>query len=94
MTCAAPSSDCSRMSGLVVERVCRPRPMDQQRPYIDIPALAAELVQLHVHVIVTGTSPAPETAKRATSTIPIVMTNHPDPVGSGLVASLARPGGT
>lgn len=58
-----------------------------------LPALAAELVQLQVDVIVAGTAPAPETAKRATSTIPIVMANHPDPVGSGLVASLARPGG-
>jgi putative ABC transport system substrate-binding protein len=58
-----------------------------------LPALAAELVRLQVHVIVTGTPPAPETAKRATATIPIVLTNHGDPVGSGLVASLAKPGG-
>ncbi|MCC6194209.1 MAG: ABC transporter substrate-binding protein [Burkholderiales bacterium] len=54
---------------------------------------AAELVRLGVDVIVTGAPPAPEAARRATSTIPIVMTNHPDPVGSGLVSSLARPGG-
>jgi ABC-type uncharacterized transport system substrate-binding protein len=58
-----------------------------------LPVLAAELVRLQVDVIVAGTAPAPETARRATSTIPIVMGNHPDPVGSGLVASLARPGG-
>jgi putative ABC transport system substrate-binding protein len=58
-----------------------------------LPILAAELVKLEVDVIVVGASPAPETAKRATSAIPIVMTNHNDPVGSGLVASLARPQG-
>jgi putative ABC transport system substrate-binding protein len=57
-----------------------------------LPALAAELVQLKVDVIVTQGAPAPETAQRATSTIPIVMAVHQDPVGSGLVASLARPG--
>jgi putative tryptophan/tyrosine transport system substrate-binding protein len=58
-----------------------------------LPALAAELVRLPVDVIVAGTAPSPEAAKRATSTIPIVMANHSDPVASGLVASLARPGG-
>ena len=56
-------------------------------------ALAAELVRLKVDVIVTG-GPAPtHAAKEATSTIPIVMTQDIDPVGSGFVASLARPGG-
>ena len=58
-----------------------------------LPALAAELVRLQVDVIVTGAAPEPEAAKRATSTIPIVTAAHLDPVGSGLVASLARPGG-
>jgi putative ABC transport system substrate-binding protein len=58
-----------------------------------LPGLANELVKLRVDVIVVGTQPAPEAAKRATSTIPIVMINHGDPVGSGLVASLAKPGG-
>jgi putative tryptophan/tyrosine transport system substrate-binding protein len=57
-----------------------------------LPALAAELVRLEVDVIVAGAAPAPEAAQRATSTIPIVMASHRDPVGSGLVASLARPG--
>jgi putative ABC transport system substrate-binding protein len=58
-----------------------------------LPTLAAELVQLQVNVIVAGAPPAPEAAKRATSTIPIVMINHNDPVGSGLVASLSKPTG-
>jgi putative ABC transport system substrate-binding protein len=58
-----------------------------------LPALAAELVRLPVDVIVAGAAPAPEAARRATSTIPIVLSNHSDPVASGLVASLARPGG-
>ena len=55
--------------------------------------LAAELVRLDVDVIVTVGTLAPLAAKRATTSIPIVMMNAGDPVGSGLVASLARPGG-
>jgi len=58
-----------------------------------LPALAAELVRLKVDVIVTSAPPATHTAKGATSTIPIVMAQDSDPVGSGFVASLARPGG-
>jgi ABC-type uncharacterized transport system substrate-binding protein len=58
-----------------------------------IPELAAELVRLKVDVIVTGGAPFTRAAKQATSTIPIVMTQDPDPVGNGFVASLARPGG-
>ena len=55
--------------------------------------LAAELVRLKVDVIV-GTSSAPAlAAKKATTTIPIVVTSAGDPVGAGLVASLAHPGG-
>ncbi|MBI1726083.1 MAG: ABC transporter substrate-binding protein [Candidatus Rokubacteria bacterium] len=57
-----------------------------------LPELAAELVRLKVKVIVTSAAPAIEAAKRATSTIPIVMAAAADPVGSSLVASLARPG--
>jgi putative ABC transport system substrate-binding protein len=58
-----------------------------------VPGLAAELVRLRVDVIVAAAPPAPEAARRATSTIPIVLANHTDPVGSGLAASLAKPGG-
>jgi putative ABC transport system substrate-binding protein len=57
------------------------------------PELAADLVRLKVDlIVVTGTVPA-SAAKSATSTIPIVMANVGDPLGAGLVASLARPGG-
>ena len=58
-----------------------------------LPELAADLVRLKVDLIVTSGGPTPLAAKRATSTIPIVMTNSADPVGAGLIASLARPGG-
>jgi putative tryptophan/tyrosine transport system substrate-binding protein len=58
-----------------------------------LPELAADLVRLKVDLIVTAGGPTPLAAKGATSTIPIVMTNSVDPVGSGLVANLARPGG-
>ena len=57
------------------------------------PALAAELVRLKVDVIVTGGEAATRPAKEATSTIPIVMAQDADPVGTGFVTSLARPGG-
>src|SRR5712691_8064926 len=55
--------------------------------------LADELVRLKVDVIVTEGTTATRFAKEATATIPIVMAQDPDPVGSGFVASLARPGG-
>jgi len=58
-----------------------------------LPALAAELVRLKVDIIVTAGPIPTRAAKAATSTIPIVMTQDPDPVGNGFVASLARPGG-
>jgi putative ABC transport system substrate-binding protein len=56
-------------------------------------ALAAELVGLNVDVIVTVDTPPTQAAKQATSTIPIVIAVSADPVGAGLVASLAKPGG-
>ena len=55
--------------------------------------LAAELVRLKVDVLVAAPTPAVQAAKNATSTIPIVMAFAADPVGTGFVASLARPGG-
>jgi putative tryptophan/tyrosine transport system substrate-binding protein len=58
-----------------------------------LPALAAELVRLNVDVIVSAGTQPTGAAQNATSTIPIVMANTADPVGSGLVKSLARPGG-
>jgi len=57
-----------------------------------LPELAAELVRLKVDVIVAGSPNGALAAKDATSTIPIVMVTSGDPVASGLVASLARPG--
>ena len=56
-------------------------------------SLAAELVRLKLDVIVTGGSTSTRSAKGATSTIPIVMTQDSDPVGTGIIASLAQPGG-
>ena len=57
------------------------------------PEFAAEMVQLRVDLIIAITTPAALAVKNATKTIPIVMTTAIDPVGAGLVASLARPGG-
>ena len=56
-------------------------------------ALAAELVHLKIDVIVTSGPPGTRAAKKATTTVPIVMAHDPDPLGSGFIASLARPGG-
>ena len=61
--------------------------------YDVFPKLAAELVGLKVDIIVTGTPGAIRAIQQATSTVPIVMAYSTDPVGDGLVESLARPGG-
>ena len=58
-----------------------------------LPALAAELVRLKVDVIVTSSAPGALAAKNVTGTVPIVFVTAGDPVGIGLVTSLARPGG-
>ena len=58
-----------------------------------LPELAAELVRLKVDLIVTSGDPAALAAKKATTSTPVVMAAAADPVGFGLVASLARPGG-
>src|SRR5260370_7513759 len=57
------------------------------------PVLAGELVRLHVDLIVTRGTPAAQAAKNATETIPVVMAAIGEPLGVGVVASLARPGG-
>ena len=58
-----------------------------------LPDLAADLVRLKVDVILTEGAPAAHAAQQITTTMPVVMGNAADPVGTGLVASLARPGG-
>ena len=72
---------------IVIEWRCAEGKLDR------LPALAAELVRLKVDVIVSAGPTATRAAKEATATIPIVMALDADPVGSGFVASLARPGG-
>jgi putative ABC transport system substrate-binding protein len=61
--------------------------------YERLPALAADLVNRKPDVLVTGSTPATKAAQKATTTIPIVMGTVGDPVGTGIVATLARPGG-
>src|SRR5262245_25723776 len=60
---------------------------------VRFPSLAAELVALKPEVIVADSTPGAIAAKRATTVIPIVMLNVSDPVGTGIVTSLAKPGG-
>lgn len=71
--------------------VFEPRWAESKADRVD--ALAAELVNLPVDVLVVASTYATQAAKRASGTIPIVMTGSADPVGQGIVASLGRPGG-
>src|SRR5215468_11878230 len=61
--------------------------------YERFPALVAELIAANVDVIVTAGTPAALAVKQATSTVPVVMVAVGDPVGTGIVPNLARPGG-
>lgn len=72
---------------IVIERRFAERDLNR------LPQLAAELVRLNVDILFASPSPAAVAAKKATDAIPIVIANVGDPVGLGLVASLARPGG-
>ena len=80
-------------SGFVEEQDFTIEYRGAERVYDRLPALAAELVDLKVDLMIAQSPPAARAAKKATSTIPIVFGVGSDPVGSGLVASLARPGG-
>jgi putative ABC transport system substrate-binding protein len=64
-----------------------------ENKYERLPELAAELLNLKADVIVTHGTPATHAARKATASIPVIMVSIADPVASGLVASLARPGG-
>jgi putative ABC transport system substrate-binding protein len=84
--------DGMRKQGYIDGQTVRYEYRSDEGQITQLPALAAELVQLKVHVIVTWLTPAAVAAKQATRDIPIVAVAG-DPVASGLVESLARPGG-
>jgi putative ABC transport system substrate-binding protein len=82
-----------RELGYVEGRTIQLEPRWAEGRHERLPALVAELVQLKVDAIVAAATPAARAAKAATATIPIVIVAVGEPVKSGLVASLARPGG-
>jgi putative ABC transport system substrate-binding protein len=83
---------CASLDGLEGKNLAIEYRFGEEKPG-RLPELAGELVHLKVDLILVGSVAAALAAKRATTTIPVLMTNVGDPVGSGLVASLARPGG-
>jgi len=83
---------CASLDGLEGKNLAIEYRFGEEKPG-RLPELAGELVHLKVDLILVGSVAAALAAKRATTTIPVLMTNVGGPVGSGLVASLARPGG-
>jgi putative tryptophan/tyrosine transport system substrate-binding protein len=83
---------CASLDGLEGKNLAIEYRFGEEKPG-RLPELAGELVHLKVDLILVGSVAAALAAKRTTTTIPVLMTNVGDPVGSGLVASLARPGG-
>jgi putative ABC transport system substrate-binding protein len=79
--------------GYVDGRTMRFEPRNAEGSTSRLAELAAELVRLKVDILIGIQTPAVQAAKNATSEIPIVMATAGDPVGTGLVASLSRPGG-
>ena len=83
---------CASLDGLEGKNLAIEYRFGEEKPG-RLPELAGELVHLKVDLILVGSVAAALAAKRATTTIPVLMTNVGGPVGSGLVASLARPRG-
>ncbi|MBA3506101.1 MAG: ABC transporter substrate-binding protein [Betaproteobacteria bacterium] len=79
--------------GYVEGKTCVIRWRSADGKYERLPGLAEELVRLKVDVIVAGTTLSVQAAKKATTSVPIVMVAIPDPIGEGFAASLSRPGG-
>jgi putative ABC transport system substrate-binding protein len=82
-----------RERGYVEGKTCVIRPRFAEGRYERLPGLAEELVRSKVDVIVAGTPLSVQAAKKATTSVPIVMVAIPDPIGEGFAKSLSRPGG-
>ena len=82
-----------RELGYVEGKTCVIQARFAEGKYDRLPVLAQELLRAKVDVIVAGTTLGVQAAKKATTSVPIVMVAIPDPIGEGFVASLSRPGG-
>ena len=82
-----------REQGYVEGKTCVIQARFAEGKYDRLPMMAEELVRAKVDVIVAGTTLGVQAAKKATTSVPIVMVAIPDPIGEGFVASLSRPGG-